>query len=148
LKLENKWTLSTNTLYRYIDKGYIPGVTNEDLFQKPRKKKQTYRKVRASHPPKDTSIERRPREINTRSIFGNWEMDSVIEVAKGTSEFVLVLTERKTRYELILKAAAKTSTATVAALRKIVRRFPEGTFKSITVDNGSEFQDADGIRTR
>ncbi len=25
-------------------------------------------------------------------------------------------------------------------------RFPKGTFKSITVDNGSEFQDADGIQ--
>jgi len=33
------------------------------------------------------------------------------------------------------------------ALCKIVRRFPKGTFKSITVDNGSEFQDEKGIRT-
>ncbi len=147
LRLESRWTVSTNTLYRYIDKGYIPGVTNKDLFQKSKRKKRAYHKVRASRPPRGTSIERRPREINSRSTFGNWEMDSVIGRARGKSETVLVLTERKTRYEIIFKVSAKTSAATVAALRKLVRRFPKGTFKSITVDNGSEFQDADGIRT-
>lgn len=142
----DEWTVSTPTLYRYIDKGYIPNVTNKDLWQKSKRKKRKYRKVKASKAPKGTSIERRPFIIESRSTFGHWEMDSVIGKARGKKESVLVLTERMTRFEIIFKASAKTSAATVSALKKILRRFPEHTFQSITVDNGSEFQDADGIQ--
>lgn len=146
LKARNEWTVSTPTLYRYIDQGYIPDITNKDLWQKSRRKKRTYRKVRASRAPKGTSIERRPHIIESRSTFGHWEMDSVIGKARGKKESVLVLTERMTRFEIICKPSAKTSAATVSALRKILKRFPKGTFQSVTVDNGSEFQDADGIQ--
>ena len=31
-RLENRWTVSTTTLYRYIDSGYIPGISNQDLW--------------------------------------------------------------------------------------------------------------------
>lgn len=146
LKARNEWTVSTPTLYRYIDKGYIPNVTNKDLWQKSKKKKRRYRKVKASRAPKGTSIERRPLIVDSRSTFGHWEMDSVIGKARGKKESVLVLTERMTRFEIIFKVSAKTSAATVSALKKLLKRFPEGTFQSITVDNGSEFQDADGIQ--
>ena len=146
MRARKEWTVSTPTLYRYIEKGYIPHVTNKDLWQKSRRKKRRYRKVKASRAPKGTSIERRPLVIDSRSTFGHWEMDSVIGRARGKKESVLVLTERMTRFEIIFKASAKTSAATVSALQKILRRFPERTFQSITVDNGSEFQDADGIQ--
>lgn len=143
---QNQWTVSTSTLYRYIDKGYIPGVTNKDLWQKSKRKKRKYRKVQASKAPKGTSIERRPLVIDSRSTFGHWEMDSVIGKARGKKQSLLVLTERRTRFEIIIRVSAKISAATVAALSRIVPRFPEGTFKTLTVDNGSEFQDADGIQ--
>ena len=143
---QDQWTVSTSTLYRYIDKGYIPGVTNKDLWQKSKRKKRKYRKVKASKAPKGTSIERRPLVVGSRSTFGHWEMDSVIGKKKKKKQSLLVLTDRRTRFEIILRASAKTSAATVAALSHIVPRFPEGTFKTLTVDNGSEFQDADGIQ--
>ncbi len=146
LKRQEKWTVSTPTLYRYIDRGYIPEVTNKNLWQKSKRKKRTYKKVRAARAPKGTSIERRPLIIESRSTFGHWEMDSVIGKARGKRESLLVLTERKTRFEIIFKTTAKTSAATVSALSKIIKKFPKGTFQSITVDNGSEFQDADGIQ--
>ena len=38
LKRENKWTVSTSTLYRYIENGYIPGITSKDLLEKPTRK--------------------------------------------------------------------------------------------------------------
>jgi len=147
LRLLNQWTVSTPILYRYIDQGFIPGISNKNLLEKFRKKKRGYRKVQAARPPKGTSIERRPVEVDTRSTFGHWEMDSVIGKAKGKKESLLVLTERKTRFEIIFKVEAKTAVATVSALEKIVKDFPDGTFQSITVDNGSEFADADGIES-
>ena len=146
MRAREEWTVSTPTLYRYIDKGYIPHVTNKDLWQKSKRKKRKYRKVKASKAPKGTSIERRPLVIDSRSTFGHWEMDSVIGKARGKKQSLLVLTERRTRFEIIFRVSAKTSAATVTALSRIVPRFPEGTFKTLTVDNGSEFQDADGIQ--
>lgn len=144
LKREGKWTVSTPTLYRYIDQGYIPNVTNKNLREKARKKRK-YRHVKAKRPPKGTSIEKRPEEINSRTTFGHWELDSVIGKAKGQQQSLLVLTERLTRYEIILRVLSKTGAATVEALRKILTQFPQGTIKTITVDNGSEFQDCHGM---
>lgn len=144
LKREGEWTVSTPTLYRYIDKGYIPNVTNKHLREKPNKKRK-YRHVKVRRPPKGTSIEKRPEEVNSRTTFGHWELDSVIGKAKGSNQSLLVLTERLTRYEIILRVLSKTGAATVEALRKTLTQFPEGTFKTITVDNGSEFQDCQGM---
>ena len=144
LRKKGKWTVSTPTLYRYIDKGYIPGVTNKNLLEKP-KRKRPYHHVKAKRPPKGTSIERRPGEVDSRSTFGHWELDSVVGKSEGTSESVLVLTERMTRYEQILKVPNKSSTATVQALHSLLPMFPAGTFQTITVDNGSEFQDCHGM---
>lgn len=144
LKRRGEWTVSTSTLYRYIDKGYIPNVTNKDLPEKSRRKRK-HNEVKAKRAPKGTSIERRPYEVNHRLTFGHWEMDSVIGRAEGQAESLLVLTERKTRYEIILRTREKTSSATVSALERTLSKFPKGTFQTITVDNGSEFQDCYGM---
>jgi len=146
LRNRNEWTVSTPTLYRYIDKGYIPGITNKNLIVK-RKKKQKYQKVRTlRRPPRGLSIEHRPSEIKYRSTFGHWEMDSVIGSKSGEHESCIVMTERKTRYEIIWKVPAKTASSTTAALQNIVKRYPPNTFKTITVDNGSEFSDYETMK--
>lgn len=139
------WTVSTTTLYRYIDRGYIPGVTNKHLPEKTRRKKRAHNTVKATRPPKGIPIDRRPKVIDRRLSFGHWEMDSVIGTAKGKRQSLLVFTERLTRFEIIVRVSGKTSYATVKALDKVLPKFPHGTFKSITVDNGSEFQDCHGM---
>lgn len=144
-KKAREWTVSTTTLYRYIDRGYIPGVTNKHLPEKTRRKKRSYSIVKATRPPKGVPIDRRSDEINSRLSFGHWEMDSVIGTAKGKRQSLLVLTERLSRFEIIIRVVSKTAYATVRALDKILLRFPHGTFKTITVDNGSEFQDCYGM---
>ena len=135
------WTVSTTTLYRYIDFGFIPNVTNRDLINK-RCKKRSYHKVRAARPPKGASIEKRPQIVLDRSTFGHWEMDCVIGKAKGKGEALLVLTERLTRFEIIFKLSAKTALNVNTTVDSTLSKFPQGTFKSITVDNGSEFSAA------
>lgn len=146
LKKSGKWTVSTPTLYRYIDKGYIPNVTNKNLQEKSVRKR-TYRTVRAKRPPKGRSIESRPETVDTRNTCGHWELDSVIGKAKGKSESILVLTERKTRYEIILKVPNKTANATLTALEATLSKYPKQLFQTITVDNGSEFQSLPALET-
>nr|WP_325298828.1 IS30 family transposase [uncultured Dysosmobacter sp.] len=146
-KQKSNWTISLTTLYRYIDSGlYFPRLTNKHLPEKSIRQKRQYDHVRAARSPKGTSIERRPAEINARTTWGHWEMDTVIGKAKGKGQAALVLTERLTRFELIFKLKDKTTKSVVSTLSRLARRcdFPN-IFKSITVDNGSEFQDCKGM---
>lgn len=141
LRKSGKWTVSTSTLYRYVDRGYIPGITNKLLPEKSKRKcKKDYVRP-AARPPKGQSIERRPYDISRRLSFGHWEMDSVIGRKSGERESLLVLTERKTRFEIILRTKAKTADATIRSFEYALSKFPPCLFKTITVDNGCEFSD-------
>ena len=68
-------------------------------------------------------------------------MDTVIG-KREKGETLIVLTERKTRFELVFRSKDKTVKSTVCILnrleRKLGRHF-KTIFKSITVDNGVEF---------
>ncbi len=141
LKRNGSWTVSTATLYRYIDLGYIPGVTNKDLPQKPKRKHKKSHVQPAARPPKGKSIEDRPDEIAFRDTFGHWELDSVIGKSKGRNESILTFIERMTRYTLCIRVHSKAAEATVKALDSALSKFPKGTFKTLTVDNGCEFSD-------
>ena len=141
-------TISKTTFYRYIEDGVFLTITNKDLPVKRTKDKQKYDRVKPSRAPKGKSIEKRPEEIETRETFGNWEMDSV-EGKKGTKKTLLVLTERKTRNEIIRLMKDKTATSVLKEHDAIeaemgAERFAL-IFQSITVDNSSEFSDYEGI---
>lgn len=141
-------TVCTKTVYNYIDKDIFLRLTNKSLPNKGKSKKRRHRKVRrASRVSAGTSIEDRPRDIRSRIEFGHWEMDCVVGKQRSKPT-LLVLTERKTRYEIIFKMPDHTAASVVSCLDKLERRY--GTrfykvFKSITVDNGSEFSDAVGM---
>lgn len=141
-------TISHTTLYRYIDEGLFLHLTNKDLPVKKDKKIKKYKKVTQARPSKGDSIEQRPKEIDSRETFGNWEMDCVVGTQK-TSKVILVLTERKTRREIVRLMPNKTTESVIRELDGIEQKFGTELFKkvfcSITVDNGSEFMDCDGM---
>ena len=101
-----------------------------------------------SRAPAGKSIEQRPKEVDTRETFGHWEMDSV-ESCQGVSNTLLVLTERKTRNENIIVVPDRRAETTVRAINALERKLGAEKFgiiyKSITVDNGSEFALADQL---
>lgn len=149
--LSFKTSLSKQTIYRYIDQGIFLTISNKSLpIKKNKTAKAKCERKNAARAPKGKSIEDRPEEVKDRSNFGHWEMDSV-EGKKGTKATLLVLTERASRKELIELMKDKTAGSVLKALSRIERRlgktrFAE-TFKTITVDNGSEFSDGKGIET-
>lgn len=140
-------SISKTTFYRYIDDGVFLNITNKDLPVKKNKKKK-YHKVRPSRSPAGKSIERRPKEIDTRSSFGHWEMDCV-EGKKGTKKTLLVLTERKTRGEIVRLMPDKTISSVKNELDALEAQLGSKAFcklfKTITCDNGAEFQDPESI---
>lgn len=140
-------TICVRTLYNYIDKGVFLHVTNKDLAQKG-KKKRKQRKTTVKRAPRGESIENRPEEIETREVFGHWEMDTVIGKRGGNKKLLLVLSERKTREETVLLLQDKSAESVVQALDHLERRYGKlfpVLFKTITVDNGTEFSDCAGI---
>lgn len=142
-------TVCVATLYSYIDKGIFLKLTNKDLPVK-KNKKRRYKKVRKqqARAAAGDSIEKRPEEIEQREEFGHWEMDSVIGQRGKSKNTLLVLTERKTRDEIIFKLPDHTAEAVVAAVDRLEKKWGgmfKQVFKSITVDNGSEFADVNGL---
>jgi len=117
------------------------------LLPRKGKNKRTYERVEPSKAPRGESIEKRPKEINDRITFGHWEMDTVVGGRKS-KKVLLVLTERLTRREIIIKLPDKTSASVVKALNRLERKYGRkfsSVFKSITIDNGSEFADCKGM---
>lgn len=141
-------TICEATLYSYIKKGVFLTLEAAHLPRQGMKKRQ-YKKVKktAARPSAGRSIEKRSPEIDDRAEIGHWEMDCV-EGKKKTKETLLVLTERKARKEIMIKMKDQTAGSVVAALDRLERRY--GTlfykiFQTITVDNGSEFADVEGL---
>ena len=137
--------ISKTTMYRYIAQGLFMGISSEHLPFGQRKKH--YRKTVAKRPPKGTSIERRPVDVLLRDEFGHWEMDCVVG-KQNTRNVLLVLTERLTRYEIIMKMPNRKAATVVQFVDRLERRYGKRfctLFKIITVDNGSEFADFVGL---
>ena len=147
-KLIFKTTICTKTLYNYIDQGIFINITNKDLPVKKDKKKRAYSKVRTHRKLKGTSIEDRPPEVEAREEYGHWEMDCVVGKRGGGGSVLLVLSERQRREEIIFKMPQKTQESVKEKLDHLELLHGEGfknKFKTITVDNGSEFLDFESL---
>ena len=151
IELEGK-TFSTSicvsTFYSYITKGVFRFLTNEDLPEKP-KRKRTYKKVKTmKRPPRGDSIEKRPAEVDTRETFGHWEGDTVYSKKDG-SKALFVMTERLTRREIIVRIKDRTAESVIKALDRIERKCGavlfRKIFQTITFDNGGEFSDVERL---
>ena len=139
--------LCTKTVYNMITRGDFLNLTNASLPEKGRRKRRKHRKVRkvALNNLKGRSIEERPAAVDAREELGHWEMDLVVGSGRAS---LLVMTERVSRNELLIKLPDKRQESVVQALDRLERRtgkrFPE-LFKSLTMDNGSEFLDCKGM---
>ena len=140
-------TLSFKTIYNYIDKEILD-VKRKDLvygnYNKKEKKKQQKESDFLKLKKKKKTIHDRAEEIKTRKEVGHWEMD-LVEGLKGKKEpYLLVLSERKTRKEIIELIPNRSAKSVSKALDRIERelgvvKFRE-IFKTITTDNGAEFR--------
>lgn len=128
------------TLYNWIDLGLLQTI-NLDLLLKTRRKTKRKR-VRKNRTNLGRSIEDRPKAVDDRQEFGHWEIDTVVGSRAGQEAVLVTLVERKTRYEIILKADGKNAEAVTRALDEF-KQSKTGYFsqilKTVTSDNGGEF---------
>ena len=78
-RLKFKGLICTKTLYNYIDAGIFSGLSNDNLWEKRKRKKRRYKTVsRVSCKNRmSRSIEDRAEEVNNRIEYGHWEGDCV-----------------------------------------------------------------------
>lgn len=128
--IQKKQVFQNSKVYVYEDVKYFADL-NHRIYLENRKNKMTL----------GESIGSRPKEIETREEFGDWEIDTVIGSKKKTDPVLLTLTERKIRYEPIIKIDSKTNKAVEEGLSflKETNQLKEQVFKTITSDNGLEF---------
>ena len=137
LALEGTLQVSHQTIYRYIRKDKRRGGELYRLLRQPARYRKRYGgKEKRGHLPGKRHISERPAAVERRKQFGHWEMDTI--VSPDGRDCVVSLVERVTGCVLLGKLRSRT----VAALnRRVIQliRAHRSLFKTITVDNGTEF---------
>jgi IS30 family transposase len=141
MKANGLSVICTRTLYDWLERGYIQGLTHTIKHRKVKQKPRVGYKN-----PTAKRIDEHPQEANERQP-NHWEMDLVVS-GKGGKGCLLVMTERASRYELIFQLKDKRQESVIAVLDRLERRYKgkfKEKFKTITCDNGSEFLNSDGL---
>ena len=95
---------STKMLYNYIHQGLL--------------------EIKVIDLPIGKSIEERPEEINNRSRFGDWEIDSVLGGKTVGETSILTLVERQTRYAVTKKLVEKKAEYVNQAVLECMKPYP------------------------
>lgn len=148
--LEFDTKICAKTIYNYFDMGLF---LNADWYDLPQKKKKAEKNERKSSVALNNrtgrSISDRDSALMNRDTYGHWEMDTVVGGQKKGLSCLLVLSERMTREEIVIKMKNKKASSVVHALNMLERKLGSKAFRqkflTITCDNGVEFMDADGI---
>ena len=136
----------TKTLYNELLAGRMPLTPFElpELLKRKRRKQRSHAYKR----PKGRSIEERPGIVDERSEIGHWEADTVVGHRAGKESVVLTLLEKVTDNYIAIRISGKTGEAVMEAMRGIRSTYGDKfsqIFKTITADNGSEFEDLSEI---
>jgi len=141
-KFSRNEMVCTKTLYNYVDLGLLP-LKNIDLPEKLRRNTKAKR-VRENRKNLGRSIDERPADVENRTDFGHWELDSVLGKKGADEPCALTLVERTTRNAMWLKVRNHSAEAVTEAMQELKNIFGahfSEVFKTITTDNGSEFSE-------
>ncbi|MGQ7380820.1 IS30 family transposase, partial [Streptococcus suis] len=122
-----------STIYYWFHNGHL-GLTKADMLY-PRKWKGLKKQASPNFKPAGKSIEERPEVINLRLENGHYEIDTVL-LTRAKNQCLLVLTDRRSRHQIIRLIPNKTAESVNQALRLLIAEYH---ILSITADNGSEF---------
>lgn len=146
-KLHNMFScdemVCTRTLYSEVWAGRFPvGIT--ELPEAMKRKHMQSAKPRENKKIFGKSIDFRPKIASQRIEEGHWEGDTVVGKRAGKEAVIFSLLEKKTENYMAILIPGKTSEAVMAAMENLKEEYGDRfaqVFKTITVDNGSEFAD-------
>ena len=131
----------TKTIYNMLWKNRIP-VSVFDVpraLSRKRKRKWNRKNKRIL----GRSISERPVIVASRQEAGHWEVDTVVGRKRGKESVVFTLLERATDHYLAIKVPGRNSAAILEACMQLREEYGDKfsqVFKTITADNGPEFE--------
>ena len=137
LRLEGRLEISHESIYRYIRRDKRQGGMLFRLLRQPAKwRKRHVGAEKRGRLAGKRHITERPAAAELRQEIGHWEMDTI--VSPHDRHCVISLVERVTGCVLIGKLRSRSVAATNRRAIQLIRSHPQ-LFKTITVDNGTEF---------
>lgn len=133
------------TIYNWIDAG-ITETKSIDLVKKPKLRPKKVKQA-AQKRCFGKSIDERPIEANLRSEIGHFEIDTIQGKKTASDKVILVLTDRKSRYNITKVINSKTSQDVNKAILELKDEYGSRLFKTITADNGSEFSELSKVHS-
>ena len=104
----------TSSIYNWI----YDGLINFSVDLLPDKNRRHRRKhERRGHFPITHSIEERPKVVDSRSTFGNWEVDTVLSSRGESKSCLATFVERKSRFLWAIKIPNRTSKSMALAMK-------------------------------
>ena len=93
--------------------------------------------------PGAVSIEGRPRVVDARRRFGDWEGDTI--VGRGHRGGLLSLVERKSGYTLLVRVEDRRAATVRLAAQRPLAELPQHLRRTLTFDNGKEFAEHEAL---
>lgn len=131
-----KTIICHETIYRYIFSHPEKQLSQYLVRNHKRRKRKSSNWLPRRGISNRVSIHERPEEINSKSSFGHWELDTV--EGKGHSGGIVTALERKTRYFDAQKIQNIDSEYGIWAQKKLLKKYNQKAVRSATVDNGKE----------
>lgn len=130
-------SISHETIYKHIRKDRkLGGFLFLHLRQPARWRKHYGPRERRGRLDGKRHISERPMAVEQRREIGHWEGDTV--VGTGSQHCLLTLVERVSGVTVVIKLEERTTAAVTRELIRLIKRHPK-LFKTITLDNGTEF---------
>lgn len=137
LRLESRLAISRESIYRFIRRDRKRGGQLFRLLRLPAKwRKRNNGPERRGILRGKRHISERPAAVESREEFGHWEMDTM--VSSSDRHCLVTLVERATGCVLIGKLRSRSVAAMNRRVISLIRRHRH-LFRTITVDNGTEF---------
>lgn len=137
LQLEGRLRISRESIYRFVRRDKKTGGQLYRLLRQPAKWRKHHRGAeKRGRLAGKRHISERPAEVELRDRIGHWEMDTI--VSPVDRHCVVTLVERATGCVLLGKLPSRSVSATNRRVIQLIRSHAR-LFKTITVDNGTEF---------
>jgi IS30 family transposase len=138
LKLDGEAGVSPEAIYRYVYADKRDGGTLwcHLRCQKRRRVRYGSGHKRRSVIANRVSIDQRPAIVTRKSRLGDWEGDTII--GAGQSQAIVSLTERRSRYTVLVKVERKSAEKVTQAIVESLRALA-APVHTLTFDNGTEF---------
>ena len=138
LKLKNKISLSYETVYRYI---YSNQSNGGKLYKSLRHQNKKYTKRSSQYKTRGqiknrVNISQRPKVVETKTRFGDFEVDTII--GKDHKGAIVTLVDRKSKYTLMKIVKSKSADVVTKAIIDLLHPIKH-LVHTITADNGKEF---------